>query len=163
MAEENRSIALRRLAERFGDAIVSTHSGFGDDTAVVRREKIVEICTFLRDDPEMRFEFAMDLTGVDYLGEVPRFEVVYHLYSMEKKRRLRIKSRLHEEDPTIDSVSSVWPGMNWYEREAFDMYGIVFRNHPNLTRILMYEGFVGHPLRKDYPKAKRQPTVGPVE
>ena len=163
MAEENRSIALRRLAERFGDAIVSTHSGFGDDTAVVRREKIVEICTFLRDDPEMRFEFAMDLTGVDYLGEVPRFEVVYHLYSMEKRRRLRIKSRLHEEDPTIDSVSSVWPGMNWYEREAFDMYGIVFRNHPNLTRILMYEGFVGHPLRKDYPKAKRQPTVGPVE
>ncbi|MGE5700499.1 MAG: NADH-quinone oxidoreductase subunit C [Deltaproteobacteria bacterium] len=163
MAEENRSIALRRLAERFGDAIVSTHSGFGDDTAVVRREKIVEICTFLRDDPEMRFEFAMDLTGVDYLGEIPRFEVVYHLYSMEKRRRLRIKSRLHEEDPTIDSVSSVWPGMNWYEREAFDMYGIVFRNHPNLTRILMYEGFVGHPLRKDYPKAKRQPTVGPVE
>ncbi len=163
MAEENKSIALRKLAERFGDAIVSTHSAFGDDTAVVRREKIVEICTFLRDDPDLRFEFAMDLTGVDYLGEVPRFEVVYHLYSMEKKRRVRIKSRLHEEDPTIDSVSSVWPGMNWYEREAFDMYGIVFRDHPNLKRILMYEGFVGHPLRKDYPKAKRQPTVGPVE
>jgi NADH-quinone oxidoreductase subunit C len=163
MAEDNKSIALRKLAEKFGDAIVSTHSDFGDDTAVVRREKIVEICTFLRDDPDLRFEFAMDLTGVDYLGEVPRFEVVYHLYSMEKKRRVRIKSRLHEEDPTIDSVSSVWPGMNWYEREAFDMYGIVFRDHPNLKRILMYEGFVGHPLRKDYPKAKRQPTVGPVE
>jgi NADH-quinone oxidoreductase subunit C len=163
MAEENKSPVLRKLAEKFGDAIVSTHSGFGDDTAVVRREKIVEICTFLRDDPDLRFEFAMDLTGVDYLGEVPRFEVVYHLYSMEKKRRVRIKSRLHEEDPTIDSVSSVWPGMNWYEREAFDMYGIVFRDHPNLVRILMYEGFVGHPLRKDYPKAKRQPTVGPVE
>jgi NADH-quinone oxidoreductase subunit C len=154
---------LRKLTERFGDAVVSTHSDFGDDTAMVRREKIVEICTFLRDDPDLRFEFAMDLTGVDYLGEVPRFEVVYHLYSMEKKRRVRIKSRLHEEDPTIDSVSSVWPGMNWYEREAFDMYGIVFRDHPNLKRILMYEGFVGHPLRKDYPKAKRQPTVGPVE
>jgi len=150
MAEENNSPVLRKLAEKFGDAIVSTHSGFGDDTAVVRREKIVEICTFLRDDPDLRFEFAMDLTGVDYLGEVPRFEVVYHLYSMEKKRRVRIKSRLHEEDPTIDSVSSVWPGMNWYEREAFDMYGIVFRDHPNLVRILMYEGFVGHPLRKDY-------------
>jgi NADH-quinone oxidoreductase subunit C len=163
MAEEIKSPVLRKLAERFGDAVVSTHSEFGDDTAVVRREKIVEICTFLRDDPDLRFEFAMDLTGVDYMGETPRFEVVYHLYSMEKKRRVRIKSRLHEEDPTIDSVSSVWPGMNWYEREAFDMYGIVFRDHPNLKRILMYEGFVGHPLRKDYPKAKRQPTVGPEE
>jgi len=163
MGEETKSAVLRKLTERFGDAVVSTHSDFGDDTAMVRREKIVEICTFLRDDPDLRFEFAMDLTGVDYLGEVPRFEVVYHLYSMEKKRRVRIKSRLHEEDPTIDSVSSVWPGMNWYEREAFDMYGIVFRDHPNLVRILMYEGFVGHPLRKDYPKAKRQPTVGPVE
>ena len=163
MAEETKSPVLRKLAETFGDAIVSTHSLFGDDTALVRREKIVEICAFLRDDPDCLFGFAMDLTGVDYLGEVPRFEVVYHLYSLEKKHRVRIKARLHEEDPTIDSVASVWPGMDWYEREAYDMYGIVFRNHPNLKRILMYEGFVGHPLRKDYPKAKRQPTVGPEE
>jgi NADH-quinone oxidoreductase subunit C len=163
MTEETKSPVLRKLTERFGDAIVSTHSDFGDDTALVRREKIVEICTFLRDDPDLLFDFAMDLTGVDYLGEVPRFEVVYHLYSLEKKHRVRIKARLHEEDPTIDSVVSVWPGINWYEREAYDMYGIVFRNHPNLKRILMYEAFVGHPLRKDYPKARRQPTVGPEE
>jgi NADH-quinone oxidoreductase subunit C len=163
MTEETKSPVLRKLVEKLGDAVVSTHSRFGDDTALVRRERIVEICLFLRDDPDCRFEFAMDLTGVDYLGEVPRFEVVYHLFSMEKKHRVRIKARLHEEDPTIDSVVSVWPGMDWYEREAFDMYGIVFRNHPNLKRILMYEEFVGHPLRKDYPKAKRQPTVGPEE
>ncbi len=163
MANESKNPALRRLVEKFGDAVVSTHSDFGDDTALVRREKIVEICAFLRDDPELLFDLAMDLTGVDYLGEAPRFEVVYHLYSLEKKHRVRIKVRLHGEDPTIDSVASVWPGMNWYEREAYDMYGIVFRNHPNLKRILMYEGFVGHPLRKDYPKAKRQPTVGPEE
>jgi len=163
MANESKNPALRRLVEKFGDAVVSTHSDFGDDTALVRREKIVEICAFLRDDPELLFDLAMDLTGVDYLGEAPRFEVVYHLYSLEKKHRVRIKVRLHEEDPTIDSVASVWPGMNWYEREAYDMYGIVFRNHPNLKRILMYEGFVGHPLRKDYPKARRQPTVGPEE
>ena len=163
MAEETKSPVLRKLTERFGDAIVSTHSDFGDDTALVRREKIVEICTFLRDGPDLLFDFAMDLTGVDYLGEVPRFEVVYHLYSLEKKHRVRIKARLPEEDPTIDSVVSVWPGINWYEREAYDMYGIVFRNHPNLKRILMYEAFVGHPLRKDYPKARRQPTVGPEE
>ena len=163
MANESKHPALRKLVEEFGDAVVLTHSDFGDDTALVRREKIVEICAFLRDDPELLFDLAMDLTGVDYLGEVPRFEVVYHLYSLERKHRVRIKVRLHEEDPTIDSVASVWPGMNWYEREAYDMYGIVFRNHPNLKRILMYEGFVGHPLRKDYPKARRQPTVGPEE
>lgn len=163
LIEERESRVLAKLGERFGDAVVSTHSEFGDDTAVVRRERIVEICTFLRDDPDLSFDFAMDLTGVDYLGEEPRFEVVYHLFSLEKKHRVRIKARVPEEDPAIDSVAAVWPGMNWYEREAFDMYGIVFRNHPNLTRILMYEAFVGHPLRKDYPKARRQPTIGPLE
>jgi NADH-quinone oxidoreductase subunit C len=163
MAEEKKSAVLERLVGKFGDDIVSTHSDFGDDTALVRRERIVEICTFLRDDPGLRFDFAMDLTGVDYLGEEPRFEVVYHLYSLEKKHRVRIKTRVPEEDPVIDSVIPVWAGMDWYEREAYDMYGIVFRNHPNLKRILMYESFVGHPLRKDYPKAKRQPTIGPDE
>ena len=163
MADEQGGIALRLLAGRFGDDVVSTRSDFGDDTALVRRERIVEICTFLRDDPDLLFDFAMDLTGVDYLGEEPRFEVVYHLYSLEKKHRVRIKARLPEEDPSIDSVVPVWPGMNWYEREAFDMYGIVFRGHPNLKRILMYEEFEGHPLRKDYPKARRQPTLGPKE
>jgi NADH-quinone oxidoreductase subunit C len=163
MAEEKKSAVLETLVGKFGDDIVSTHSDFGDDTALVRRERIVEICTFLRDDPGLRFDFAMDLTGVDYLGEEPRFEVVYHLYSLEKKHRVRIKTRVPEEDPVIDSVIPVWAGMDWYEREAYDMYGIVFRNHPNLKRILMYESFVGHPLRKDYPKAKRQPTIGPDE
>jgi NADH-quinone oxidoreductase subunit C len=87
--------------------------------------------------------------------------VVYHLYSLEKKARVRIKARLPEEDPSIDSVIGVWEGMNWYEREAWDMYGIVFRGHPNLSRILLYDEFQGHPLRKDYPKTKRQPTIGP--
>jgi len=154
---------LEKLVRKFGVDIVSTHSDFGDDTAMVRRERIVEILTFLRDDPYLLFDFAMDLTGVDYLGEEPRFEVVYHLYSLARNHRVRIKVRLHEGDPVIDSAVSVWPGINWYEREAYDMYGIVFRGHPNLKRILMYEEFVGHPLRKDYPKAKRQPTIGPRE
>lgn len=154
---------LEKLRRRFGDHVVSTHSDFGDDTAIVRRERIVEILTFLRDDADLRFEFLMDLTGVDYLGEEPRFEVVYHLYSLEKKHRVRIKARIPEEDPAIDSAVDVWPGIDWYEREAWDMYGIRFRNHPNLKRILMYEAFVGHPLRKDYPKARRQPTLGPDE
>ena len=163
MPDDRRSAILEKLVGEFGGDILGTHSDFGDDTAVVRRERIVEICTFLRDDPAMRFDFAMDLTAVDYLGEEPRFEVVYHLYSLEKKHRVRIKARVPEEDPSIDSVVPVWIGMDWYEREAYDMYGIVFRGHPNLKRILMYESFVGHPLRKDYPKAKRQPTIGPEE
>ncbi len=157
------SPVLEKLARKFGADIVSTHSDFGDDTALVRRERILEILTFLRDAPDLQFDFAMDLTGVDYLGEEPRFEVVYHLYSLPKNHRVRIKVRLHEVDPVIDSAVAVWRGIDWYEREAFDMYGIVFRGHPNLKRILMYEGFVGHPLRKDYPKAKRQPTIGPQE
>ncbi len=157
------SVVLDRLRERFPGEVVSTHSNFGDDTALVRRERIVEILAFLRDDPELLFGFAMDLTGVDYLGETPRFEVVYHLYSLERKHRVRIKVRLHEDDPVIDTAVSVWPGIDWYEREAWDMYGIVFRGHPNLKRILLYEAFEGHPLRKDYPKAKRQPTIGPEE
>ncbi len=157
------SAVLDKLVGKFGPDIVSTHSDFGDDTALVRGERIVEILTFLRDDPDLLFDFAMDLTGVDYLGETPRYEVVYHLFSLAKKHRVRIKVRLREEDPVIDSAVAVWPGINWYEREAYDMYGIHFRGHPNLKRILMYEGFEGHPLRKDYPKAKRQPTIGPQE
>jgi len=160
---DGQSAVLGKLRERFGGAVLATHSDFGDDTALVARERIVEICTFLRDDPDLRFDLAMDLTGVDYLGETPRFEVVYHLYSLEKKHRVRIKVRVPEEDPVVDSVASVWPALDWYEREAYDMYGIVFRGHPNLRRILLYEGFVGHPLRKDYPKAARQPTIGPKE
>ena len=163
MTDERKHIVLQKLTGRFGHDIVSTHSDFGDDTALVRRERIVEICTFLRDDPDLRFDLAMDLTGVDYLGEEPRFEVVYHLYSLEKKHRVRIKARVPEEDPVIDSVVPVWIGMDWFEREAYDMYGIIFRDHPNLKRILMYEAFEGHPLRKDYPKARRQPTVGVQE
>lgn len=161
MTDEKKSTVLDRLSERFGDAVVSVHSDLGDHTALVKRERIVEVMTFLRDDPALKFDFAMDLTGVDYLGETPRFEVVYHLYSLEKKARVRVKARLPEEDPTIDSLVGVWEGLNWYEREAFDMYGIRFNGHPDLKRILLYEEFQGHPLRKDYPKTKRQPTIGP--
>jgi NADH-quinone oxidoreductase subunit C len=163
MTADPKSLVLRKLVETFGDAVTTTRSDFGDDTAVVRRERIVEVCKVLRDDPDLRFDLAVDLTGVDYLGEEPRFEVVYHLYSIPKRHRLRIKARVPEDDPVIDSVVPVWPGMDWYEREAWDMYGIVFRGHPSLRRILLYDGFVGHPLRKDYPKAKRQPTIGPGE
>jgi NADH-quinone oxidoreductase subunit C len=103
----------------------------------------------------------VDLTAVDYLGETPRFEVVYHLLSLKHNHRVRIKARVLESAPEIDTVISVWPAAGWMEREVWDLYGIRFRGHPDLRRILLYEEFEGHPLRKDYPKEKRQPLIGP--
>ncbi|HKA86563.1 MAG TPA: NADH-quinone oxidoreductase subunit C [Haliangiales bacterium] len=150
---------LERLKERFGDAVVGTHSQHGDDTAVVARERVREVLSFLRDDPDLLYNFPSDLTCVDYYGREPRFEVVYHLYSLAKKQRVRVKCRVPEEDPTIDSVVSLYPAFNWFEREVWDMYGIKFNGHPDLRRLFMYESFQGHALRKDYPKDKRQPLV----
>ncbi len=158
---------LQRLSAKFGDAIRSTHALHGDETAVIDPARVLEICAFLRDDPETRMTMLVDLTCVDTLGldrrDVGRFEVVYHLRSMTSGRRVRIKAPVDEGDngeaPVIDSLTSLWRGANWFEREAFDMYGVRFRGHPDLRRILMYEEFVGHPLRKDYPKERRQPLV----
>jgi NADH-quinone oxidoreductase subunit C len=104
----------------------------------------------------------MDITAVDYFGQTPRFEVVYHLYSLAFNRRIRIKARVAESDCSMDSVVPLWPSANWFEREVYDMYGITFTNHPELRRILLYEEFQGHPLRKDYPIKKRQPLIGPT-
>ncbi len=102
-----------------------------------------------------------DLTAVDYLERDPRFEVVYHLYSVSRNRRLRVKARVPEGTAEIDTLVEVWPSANWMEREVFDLYGIRFRGHPDLRRILLYDDFEGHPLRKDYAKERRQPLVGP--
>ncbi len=158
--EEN--VTLKKLAERFPGSITETHSYRGDDTAVVKKEDILAICTFLRDDEALLYNFMMDLTAVDYLGKEPRFEVVIHLYSLKYNRRVRIKAGVSESDCAIDSIVPVWPAANWFEREAYDMYGIVFKGHPELKRILLYEEFQGHPLRKDYPLKKRQPLIGPT-
>ncbi len=158
----NTSVTLKKLVERFPDSIIETHSHRGDDTAVVKKEDIVPICTFLRDDAALRYNFMMDLTAVDYLGREPRFEVVYHLYSLQHNQRVRIKAGVSESECTIDSIVSVWICADWFEREVFDMYGITFKGHPELRRILLYEGFEGHPLRKDYPLKKRQPLIGPI-
>lgn len=156
------SVTLKKLIERFPDSILETHSYRGDDTAVVKKEDILDICTFLRDDESLRYNCMMDLTAVDYLGKEPRFEVVYHLYSLKYNRRVRIKARVPESDCSIGSIVAIWPSSNWFEREVFDMYGIIFKEHPELRRILLYEGFEGHPLRKDYPIKKRQPMIGPI-
>jgi NADH-quinone oxidoreductase subunit C len=116
---------------------------------------------FLRDDPDCQFDMLTDVTAVDYLGEEPRFEMVYHLYSVPKNKRLRIKARVAESAPEIATLCELWPSANWMEREVWDLYGIRFTGHPDLRRILLYEEFQGHPLRKDYPKERRQPLVGP--
>ena len=152
---------LDKLVAQFPSAIVSTHSKCGDDTAVIRSETLLDVMRWLKSS--LGYDFLVDLTAVDFLGRDPRFEVVYHLRSMQSGSRLRVKAQLAcvEEgpNPTIASVVSIWPAANWPEREVWDMFGIKFAGHPDLRRVLMYEEFVGHPLRKDYPKEKRQPLI----
>jgi NADH-quinone oxidoreductase subunit C len=155
-------IALKRLLEKFPEAVVSTHAMHGDETAVVLGSRLVDICEFLRDDEVTRFEMLTDLTAVDYLGvKEPRFEVVYHLYSLSKNHRLRLKVEVEEDDPKVPTVLGVWKSANWMEREVWDLYGIKIEGHPDLRRVLLYPQFEGHPLRKDYPIEKRQPLIPP--
>lgn len=152
---------LDKLHSRFGDAVVASATELGEACATVRPEQIAQIGAFLRDDPELRFDMPLDVTAVDYIGQQPRFEIVYHLYSTAHGHRVRLKTRVPESDPSLPTVTGVWVGANWLERETYDMYGIRFVGHPDLRRIYLYEEFEGHPLRKDYPKEKRQPLIGP--
>lgn len=185
------------LKQQFPQWVLGAHRYRGDETVLIKREGLLEICRFLRDDPRAAFNFLMDLGGADYQGfgqaaaikpsmttpsplpyfmrpkavaetwdrlvdDEYRFEVVYHLYSITQNRRLRLKVPLTEADPVVDSVATVWRSANWFEREVWDMFGVRFTGHPNLKRLLMYEPFDGHPLRKDYPVTKRQPLIGPA-
>ncbi len=140
-----------RLKERFSEELVDVKQFRDQVFATVKREKILDICRYLHDAPDIQMNYLADLCGVDYPGRRLRFEVVYNLYSIKFKHRLMIKVQLPESDPSVDSVVSVWKGANWHEREACDMYGIVFNGHPDLRRILMPEDWEGYPLRKDYP------------
>ena len=185
------------VKERFPQWVLATHQYRGDDTVILKREGLLEVCRFLRDDPQAAMNFLMDLTAADYktfgkrqesmpLMATPsplpyfmkpkpvaeqwtcdragtaRFDVVYHLYSLTHNTRVRLKVPVAEADPVVDSVSGLWKSADWFEREVWDMFGIRFTGHPNLKRILMYESFQGHPLRKDYPVYKRQPLLGPL-
>ena len=152
---------VARLREGVAGAVLASHAFRGDATAIVPREKIIEAGRFLRDDPNLCFDMLLDVTAVDYLGRVPRFEVVYHLYSVPLNHRIRVKVALEEDDPRLPSLVPIWAGADWLERETWDLYGIVFEGHPHLRRIYLYDEFQGHPLRKDYPKEKRQPLIGP--
>jgi NADH-quinone oxidoreductase subunit C len=145
------------LVERFPDAVYDAYVGVGgDDCAFVKREAIVDVCRHLKAD--VGFDMAPYITAVDYLGQQPRFEVVYNLYSTTKNVRIRLRVKLAEGE-ALPSVTSVWRGADWFERYCWDMYGIRLEGHPDPRRILMYEEFVGHPLRKDYPLRGRQPLV----
>ncbi|RJP30428.1 MAG: NADH-quinone oxidoreductase subunit C [Candidatus Omnitrophota bacterium] len=133
----------------------------GELTLYVKPERIVEICRTFRDNNGLAYNMLADLTAVDNLNNMrdgePRFHVVYHLFSTVSKHRIRLKAPVVGEPPTIDSVTPVWCGANWHERECFDMFGIVFRGHPDLRRILMPEDWEGYPLRKDFPVADQEP------
>jgi NADH-quinone oxidoreductase subunit C len=157
---------LRRLRDRFGAAIVETHEFRGDTTAVVDRAALVDALRFCRDEPALGFDMLTDLTAADYLKfpgreDGPRFEVVYQLYSLAHNHRLRLKVRIDEDDAVVPTAVPLWPIANWLEREVWDMFGVRFAGHPDPRRLLMYEQFVGHALRKDYPINRRQPLIGP--
>jgi NADH-quinone oxidoreductase subunit C len=153
-------LVLDRLLARFvRGEIRETGSQHGNEWARVAPAAWQAVAEFLRDDPATQMSMFVDLTCVDRLPREPRFDVVLHLYSLEKKHRVRLLAGVPEQEPVIASLVALWPGANWFEREAFDLYGVRFAGHPDLRRILMYEGFEGHPLRKDYPKERRQPLL----
>ena len=189
------SSLIELVKDRFPDVVSAGHAYRGDETVVLRRESLLKVATFLKEDAASRMNFLMDVTAVDYsaFGSSPtpaffassgvavrpstqipdedpwpgppgdsRFAVVYHLFSLEHKHRLRLVVPLDESDAEVDSLTPLWAGANWLEREVWDMFGVRFRGHPDLKRILMYDEFEGHPLRKDYPVNKRQPLIGPV-
>jgi len=159
--EDHDSPLLRRLLVAHPEAVLATHARLGDATATLDPGRLLAVMGFLRDEPPLAFDMLTDLTCVDHLGSEPRFEMVYHLYSVIRNHRLRIKARVPEEPARVDSLTGLWASADWMEREVFDLYGIRFEGHPDLRRLLLYEGFEGHPLRKDYPKTRRQPLVGP--
>ncbi len=138
------------LLAELGTALTGSSVSHEELTLNAHAEQIVKILTFLRDDSQCRFETLIDICGVDYPGRARRFDVVYHLLSMRENMRLRVKVKV-EEGGAVPSVVDVYPAANWNEREAFDMFGILFSGHPDLRRILTDYGFEGHPLRKDFP------------
>jgi len=152
------------LLQRFPKAVSGAYQGpGGDDVAFVQKDAILEVCRFLKEDPRLAFNMAPYVTAVDYLGQEPRFEVVYNLLSTTLNHRVRLRVKVPEDDAVLPSVTGVWRGADWFERYCFDMYGLRFTGHPDLRRLYMYDEFVGHPLRKDYPLRGRQPLTSEIE
>ena len=143
--------AVARLSEWNPEVIKGVKFDREEMTIYVERSAIREACALLREHSACPFEFLSDITCVDWHPSEPRFEVVYHLLSLSKKERVRLKVRLDSANPVLDSITTVWPAANYFEREIFDLFGVRFGGHPYLRRILMPEDWEGHPLRKDYP------------
>ena len=151
------------VEKEFADEVLDTHSELGNDTVTVKRDRLPEIIEFLRDDDATKMEFLRFITAVDYLRRQPRYDVVYVLYSVVHKHMLTVRVPLEEDDCTVGSIHHLYGCAPWQEREVWDMYGVSFEGHPDLRRVLNYEEFEGHPLRKDYPKQKGQPRTAPVQ
>ncbi|MDQ6765493.1 MAG: NADH-quinone oxidoreductase subunit C [Verrucomicrobiota bacterium] len=140
---------LASLAKLFGKKIRGQSEFRGETTFLIGREDLREVAKFSRD--ELSFDYLLDISSVDNFGEEPRFAVVYELYSMTLAVHLRLKILISEDDPTVETISDIWPTANWHEREIYDMMGLRFNNHPDLRRILMWDGYPYFPLRKEFP------------
>jgi len=143
--------AIARLLQWNSAAVQGAKFDHDEMSIYVERSFIREACALLRDDPGCPFNYLSDVTCVDWFPSEPRFEVVYHLLSISKRERVRLKVRLDGDSPALESVTPIWPGANFFEREVFDLFGVRFTGHPYLRRIQMPENWEGHPLRKDYP------------
>ncbi len=142
---------VETLRKAFSEAVEDVQEFRGELTIVVAGEQIADITRYCRDTDGLQYNFLSDVAGVDYYPQEPRFGIAYHLYSMIHNRALRLKVYLPNDDPSVPSVTPVFPSANWSEREIYDLFGVVFEGHPDLRRILMPDGWDGHPLRKDYP------------
>lgn len=145
----NLSQVSASLVERFGDAVTARAEFRGELTLSLKPGVIRDVCEFCRD--ELSFELLLDISSVDHFENEPRYEIVYELYSLANNLHLRLKTTATEDDPSARTVSDIWPAANWHEREIWDMMGLRFSGHPDMRRILMWEGYPYHPLRKDFP------------
>jgi NADH-quinone oxidoreductase subunit C len=142
---------LDKLKAKFGETVKEANEFHGELTVIVPKEHIVEVCKFLKEDNGLSFDLLADLCGIDMLTPEKRFGVVYNLYSLANKHRIRLKTFTDEENPKVPTMTGVWETANWHERETYDMYGITFDGHPDMRRIYMPDEFEYHPLRKDFP------------
>jgi NADH-quinone oxidoreductase subunit C len=151
---------LQYIGENLGPRVLETLQSQRDDIIILDRAGLRESFRFFKEDPQLAFDFLSDITAVDYWKrKEPRFEVVYHLTALQKRSKLRVRVPVPEDDAAVDSLTPLWKGANFMEREVWDLFGIRFVDHPDLRRVLLYEEFQGHPLRKDYPVNLWQPLV----
>jgi NADH-quinone oxidoreductase subunit C len=140
-----------KLRGAFPESVLKSQEFRGDLTVTVKKDDIVRVCAFMKNEPDLAFDMVIDVCGVDMYRPEARFEVVYNLYSLKNKKYIRLKVHVEEGNPVVDSVTSIWPGANWHERETYDMFGITFTGHPDLRRLFLPEEFEYYPLRKDFP------------